>query len=136
MVNSLRDLIRIFQPDDYDWINFALSKKNPYTYHHIIEKNNGGSLSVENGAILTKKGHRFLHLLQLYCPDAYNDLQDVFRRINDSKEPVTQDFVDEVDEILKKVLITKEYEIIGDIDLFQYCVPYYKSNRKVKKLTN
>lgn len=110
MVHTLRVLIKIFKPDGFDWMNFALSKKNPYTYHHITESLNGGQKTIDNGAILTKRAHRLLHKLQVYCPDAYNDLQDVFRKINDSKEPVTQEFVDEIDEILKKVLITKEYE--------------------------
>lgn len=110
MIHTLRVLIKIFQPDGFDWMNFALSKKNPYTYHHIVESLNGGKKSIDNGAILTKRAHRLLHKLQVYCPDAYNDLQDVFRRINDSKQPVTQEFVDEIDNILKKILITKEYE--------------------------
>ena len=32
------------------------------------------------------------------------------RRINETKQPVTQEFIDEIDEILKKVLVTKEYK--------------------------
>ena len=110
MEQTLQNLVFIFRPDGFDWMNFVLSKSNPYTYHHILERYNGGKRSVDNGAILTKKAHRFLNLLQLVYPDAYDDLQDVFRRINETKEPVTQEFVDEIDEILNKVLVTKEYE--------------------------
>ena len=31
--------------------------KNPLTYHHIIEKSNGGETTVNNGAILCRKCH-------------------------------------------------------------------------------
>ena len=110
MDQTLQDLLDIFRPDGFDWMNFVLTKGNPYTYHHILERYNGGKRSIDNGAILTKRAHRFLNMLQLFYPDAYDDLQNVFRRINGTKEPVTQEFVDEIDEILKKVLITKEYE--------------------------
>ena len=110
MEKTLQNLVCIFQPDGFDWMNFTLSKSNPYTYHHILERNNGGERSVDNGAILTKKAHRFLNLLQMVYPDAYDDLQDVFRRINASKQPMVQEYIDEIDEILRKVLITKEYK--------------------------
>ena len=133
--DPLRFLITIFQPDGYDWMNFAISKSNPYTYHHILERKNGGDVSIDNGAILTKRAHRFLHILQVYCPEAYNDLQDVFRRINDSKEPVTQQYVDEIDEIMRKIFVTGEYKVLSEeIDLSEFCVNY-KSNRKIKRWT-
>ena len=110
MDQTLQELICIFEPDGFDWMNFSFTKGNPFTYHHIDEKCNGGERSIDNGAILTKKAHRFLNLLQLVYPDAYNDLQNVFRKINGTKEPVAQDFIDEIDEILNKVLVTKEYK--------------------------
>ncbi len=114
MKHTLQVLIHIFKPEGYDWMNFATTKKNPYTYHHIVENENGGEKSIENGAILTKKAHSFLHFLQWYYPDAYNDLQNVFARINASGEPVTQEYVNEIDKILEKVLVTKEYKIASD----------------------
>ncbi len=129
----LQGLITIFQPDGFDWMNFALAKSNPYTYHHILERKNGGDISINNGAILTKRAHRFLHILQFYCPEAYEDFQNVFRRINDSREPVTQQFVDEIDEIMRKIFVTEEYKVLSEeINLSDYCVNY-KSNRKIKK---
>ena len=110
MDQTLQELVCIHEPDGFDWMNFALTRGNPFTYHHIDEKSKGGDRSINNGAILTKKAHRFLNFLQLVYPDAYNDLQDVFRRINESKKPVTQEFIDEIDAILYKVLVTKEYK--------------------------
>ena len=133
MKQALRILIDIFQPDGIDWMNFTLSKNNPYTFHHIVEKSKGGEKKVDNGAILTKNAHIFLNKLQKVCPDAYNDLQVVFAKINASKQPVTEEIVAEIDEILKKVLITHEYEFTEDTDLTSYCDYYYMGKRKAKK---
>ena len=100
MKRALKILVDIFEPNGYDWMNFSLSKSNPYTFHHIVEKSRGGEKSVDNGAILTKNAHTFLNKLEKVCPDAYNDLQVVFAKINGTKQPVTQEIVDEIDEIL------------------------------------
>ena len=133
MKRALKILVDIFEPNGYDWMNFSLSKSNPYTFHHIVEKSRGGEKSVDNGAILTKNAHTFLNKLEKVCPDAYNDLQVVFAKINGTKQPVTQEIVDEIDEILNKVLVTHEYEFTQDVDLSSYCESHYKANRKIKK---
>ena len=62
-------------------MNMKLSKDNPYTRHHIKERRNGGDNSLDNIAILTKRSHSLLNILDRLCPDAYNDLQNVFRKI-------------------------------------------------------
>lgn len=134
MKSTLKLLIEIFQPNGVDWMNFALSKNNPYTYHHIVEKSKGGGKTIDNGAILTKRAHVFLHKLEKVCPEAYNDLQAVFAKINSTKHPVTKEIIDEIDEIIKKVLVTYEYEYKEDVDLSSYCENYYYTGkRKVKK---
>lgn len=133
MKKVLRILVDIFEPNNTDWMNFKLTKDNPYTYHHIKEKRKGGDKSIDNGAILTRKAHSFLHILEKNCPDAYNDLQNVFIKINASKLPPTDEIVKEIDDILYKVLISHEYEIIGDIDLSNYCTQYYEGRKQLKK---
>ncbi len=135
MKRALKILIDIFQPDDVDWMNFTLTKSNPYTFHHIVEKSKGGEKSVDNGAILTRRAHTFLHTLEKACPEAYNDLQQVFAKINGTRQPITQDIVNEIDDIIEKILVTHEYECKEEIDWLPYCEPYYKPNRKVKKIT-
>ena len=133
MKRALKILVDIFQPNGTDWMNFTLTKSNPYTYHHIVEKSKGGEKSVDNGAILTRKAHTLLHTLEKVCPDAYNDLQQVFAKINGTRQPVTEEIINEIDEILKKVLITHEYEYKVDVDLSPYCDYYYMGKRKTKK---
>lgn len=100
----------IYNPDGFDWMNYKLTKHNKYTYHHIVERKNGGDDSVENGAILTEIAHRFLNILEQYCPDAYDDLQNVFIRINNSKIPPTCEIMREMDQILYDIFYTDKYE--------------------------
>ena len=133
MKRVLRIMIDIFQPEGIDWMNFALSKNNPYTFHHIVEKSKGGDKSIDNGAILTRKAHTFLHTLENVCPDAYQDLQNVFVKINETKRPVTQEIVNEIDGILHNLLIDEKYEVLEDIDLTAYCGQYYKGKKRLKK---
>ncbi len=99
----------IFNPDGFDWMNIQLTKENKYTYHHIVEKKRGGDNSVENGAMLTEISHRFLNVLEQFCPKAYNDLQEVFKKINASMEPPTNEIMQEIDQILFDIFYTERY---------------------------
>ena len=85
----------IFNPDGFDWMNIQVTKDNKYTYHHINKAEDGGVSTVENGAILTELSHRFLNLLERYCPKAYDDLQEVFKKISSSMEPPTNEIMKE-----------------------------------------
>ena len=133
MKRVLRIMVDIFQPDGIDWMNFCLAKGNPFTYHHIVEKSNGGDKSLDNGAILTKHAHTLLNMLEKFCPDAYNDLQQVFAKINSSKKPPAEELIREIDEILYKVLISHEYTLMEEIDLSFYVGQYYKGRKRLQK---
>ena len=133
MGRIIKKMIDIFQPMGTDWMNFALSRRNPYNYHHIVERRNGGDISVDNGAILTRRAHTLLHLLETACPEAYNDLQNVFVQINLSKRPPTDEIIREIDEILFKVLVSQEYEFNCDIDLSYYRVLYHEGRKKLRR---
>ncbi len=132
MKRALRIKIDIHNPNGIDWMNMKLTKGNPYTLHHIKEKRNGGDNSLANLAILTKNAHKLLNILDKLCPDAYNDLQNVFIKINETQAPPTDEIINEIDYILYKVLITQEYEFIEEIDLSSF-IPYYLEGRKELK---
>ena len=123
----------IYNPSGFDWMNFKLTDKNPYTFHHIVEKRNGGDKSIENGAILTNYAHQLLNVFDYFCPEAYNDLQNVFTRINTSGEPPTNDIVKEVDQILYKALMTDEYKYKKEISLSKYRDMYLEGRKELKK---
>ena len=133
MKRALRNKIEIHKPNDIDWMNIRLSRDNPYTLHHIKEKRNGGDSSLANLAILTKSAHKLLNILDKICPDAYNDLQNVFMKINASLSPPTEEIVNEIDMILYKVLISHEYEITKDVDLSSFIGHYQEGRKQLKK---
>ena len=103
----------IFNPDGFDWMNIRLTKDNDYTYHHIEEVKKGGKTTVENGAILTEISHRFLHILEAYCPKAYNDLQNVFMTINARMEPPSFELMKEI-----SAKLSKKFKFVR-VDLYQ-----------------
>ncbi len=88
MRKVLEDMINIYQPNGLDWMGYKMTPNNPYTFHHIIEKRDGGGYGVDNGAILTAQAHKYLNYLDAYCPEAYEEYQKMFRYINSLKGPM------------------------------------------------
>lgn len=101
----LNKMINIYQPNGRDWMGYKMTKDNPYTYHHIKEKRNGGGVTIGNGAILTKQAHRDLNELDQYCPEAYEDYQAVFRYINSLHGPIPEDIYDELMEYIEELAL-------------------------------
>jgi len=87
MNGALIQLIDIFQPNGVDWMNYRLTKSNPYNFHHIIKKEHGGKAKVENGAILTATAHQYLHLIEHYEYQLYLELNSMLEVINQQQYP-------------------------------------------------
>ena len=133
-VNNLKIMVKKYKPNGIDWMNFILTRKNPYTFHHIIPKSNGGEDVLENGAILTRRAHDLIHILEYACPCAYQDLQDVFTEINFSKKPPTYEILNKIDDILYNVFNHEKYEFLVDVDLSNFADIYYNHEKKVVKV--
>ena len=131
MSKILKQMIRLYKPNGIDWMNFLLTKKNPFTYHHITPRSEGGEETIENGAILTRRAHDLLHMLEYACPDAFNDIQNVFRKIHLDEENI-MDYLDEIDDILYNVF-TGQYIMLIDIDFSLYIEYYCRPDSKQKK---
>ena len=131
-LDNLKLMIRKYKPDGIDWMNFVLTRRNPFTFHHIVPKSDGGEDSVDNGAILTRRAHDLIHILEIACPDAYIDLQNVFIKINESKHPITDDVLEEIDDILYNVFTHSGYDFKIDVDLSLFSEIYYKNSKKNK----
>lgn len=82
MKQELITLLEIYKPQGIDWMSFQITKKNPYSFHHIRKEENGGKLIVNNGAILSKKSHRLLNWLEETNPLVYLDWEELFLLIN------------------------------------------------------
>lgn len=91
MNTVLNQLIRIFEQKNIDWMGYKVSRSNPCTYHHILERRYGGKLTIDNGAILTREAHDHLNYLEAYIPEAYDDWQRFFRYVNAKKKPLSKE---------------------------------------------
>ena len=133
--SNLKKMIRIYKPNGLDWMNFALSRRNPYTFHHIVSRSNGGGDDIQNGAILTRKAHDLLHILEYVCPLAYLDLEELFIEINISKKTPDGDIIKKIDNILHSVFFENVYKFIIDTDLSEYSDIYYEKRKtRIKRL--
>ena len=61
MKNVTKLIIRIYNVKKIDWMGYKVSKDNPYTYHHLKKKCDGGKENIKNGAILTNYAHEYLN---------------------------------------------------------------------------
>ena len=95
--------VKIYCCYEKDWMGFKITKKNPYSFHHIIKSCDGGKTTINNFAILTKSSHRYLNLLERLYPNIYNELNDVFLELISSNAPPTKKYYEKIDKILKKV---------------------------------
>lgn len=77
----LQQLIEIYHPDNFDWLSYQITVKNILTLHHIIKAADGGSLEIENAALLTKNSHRALHIYESKDFILYSEINDFFREI-------------------------------------------------------
>lgn len=88
----LSELLSIFYPDgiedERDWMGYPLTNKNRPTYHHIEKvcelksKKVSTIATLKNGAILGKKAHETLNILETKDPELYECWQYIFYVIN------------------------------------------------------
>lgn len=91
MKGVLRRIIDKYGTYGVDWMGFVLSRKNKLTYHHIDKKCEKGKKTIDNGAPLTKRGHNLLNYIELEDYELYEDWNNLFRQINDSEQPPTEE---------------------------------------------
>lgn len=83
MNNVVNLIIKIYNVKKIDWMGYKLSKNNPYTYHHLIKKCDGGNVNVKNGAILTNDAHEYLNVIEAYDIELYEYINNVLKQINE-----------------------------------------------------
>lgn len=86
-----RELITIYKPKGIDWMNFKITRENPMTYHHIEKREFGGKKTIDNGAILTRNSHQYLHLIESKEDKLYYAINQLLKLINKQKMPPTEE---------------------------------------------
>lgn len=88
-------MLKIYKTYEYDWMSYSITSKNKLTYHHIVKECNGGVFSLDNGALLTKKAHRLLNMLEEKNYILYETWNELFKEINVRKEPMDEYLLEE-----------------------------------------
>ncbi len=100
----IEQMISIYNTVEVDWMGFPITNGNILTYHHITRRRNGGPLTKENGALVTKKGHKLLNLLEVYKPELYEEWNLLFGIINASNKPPTEEMQEWIASLKKRTL--------------------------------
>ena len=85
---------------DNCWMGYQVTRKNPFTYHHIKEARNGGKVTIDNGAILSHYAHEDLNTMEAIKPAYYRELNLMFEELNDTRRPPTKEYYAEIKKIL------------------------------------
>lgn len=109
MYKSLDDIITIYGVEEYDWLNFKITKENKLTYHHLLKRQNGGRHGIDNGAPLTTLGHNYLHQIEARDYEIYIKLNNILKRINTSGTAPTNDDIKLIEQLFLE-FETKHYE--------------------------
>ena len=102
-------LINIYKSLELDWLSYQITKNNILTIHHVIKVADGGILSIDNAALLTKKSHRALNICESKDIILYREINDFFREIIFRRAPLDDDLMKESREY-KKVLAKTIYK--------------------------
>lgn len=79
MREETKKLIEYYGIDDgLDWLNFPITRSRELQFHHIQKKAEGGTMDLNNGAILTPNAHRFLHTIERYDYEIYTAIKKMF----------------------------------------------------------
>lgn len=89
---------------EYCWMNelWIPKKKDILTFHHILEKRNGGKDRWENGALISYNSHQYLNYLDNEYHKIYKELNGMFYDLNRTYAPPTEEYYEEVKRILKR----------------------------------
>ena len=98
----LKQIMEKYGTYGVDWMGFALSKKNPLTYHHIEKVCDKGEKTIENGAPLSKKAHRFLNFIEVNDSELYDEWNRLFKEINSSENSPTEIHQEKIKTLRKK----------------------------------
>lgn len=102
MKKITRDMIKIYKPLDFDWLNYKVTPSNKLTFHHIVKKSNGGKQEISNGALITEIGHQYLHLIECREIETYILLNKIFKIINNQKAAPTKEQRELIEYLLRE----------------------------------
>ena len=101
-----KEMLTIYKPlSNLDWMNYKLVE-NKLTNHHIIKREDGGTLKIHNIALLMPIAHSYLHVIEYKDIKTYDAINKIFRYINNQRQEPTQ----EQRELIEYLLLEFEQE--------------------------
>ena len=77
-------MIKMYETNENDWMNYKIDNED-ITFHHILKEELGGKYTLDNGALLTKRAHEYLHLIERFDLDIYEQINSILKDINTQK---------------------------------------------------
>lgn len=94
-------MINEYAMKNVDWMGYKLMKGDMFTYHHIEKREDGGKITLANGAVLCgRTSHPYLHLIEHYDEDRYHYINGILMSINRIKH-VDVHLLEEIDRTLR-----------------------------------
>lgn len=87
-----REMLKIYKPlSNMDWMNYRIVNKQDLTFHHIQKREDNGRETIENGALILKHSHQYLHLIEYKDLKTYDAINKIFKYINQQRHEPTQE---------------------------------------------
>lgn len=98
MTCILKKMIKIYKPQQVDWLGYKITRKNPYSYHHCFKKIYGEYEDLDKdyllniGAILSAEGQAYIHSFENNGDyQGFRELNEILLELNQTKEPPTEE---------------------------------------------
>lgn len=104
MRDITKRMIKIYNLDKLCFMGYTLDKTA--SFHHIVKREDGGKEVIENGAVLNKNAHEYLHIIEYKDIGTYIAINKILKIINEQRDrPTTEQL-----EIISKILSMFEEE--------------------------
>lgn len=103
MQSDIKLMVKIYNTYDLDWMGDEVKNVEFLTKHHIIKKEDGGLNDISNYALLTNRSHQLIHYLEENDYKTYCELNALFKKLNLTLAPPTEEYYEKVRSILKRV---------------------------------
>ena len=104
MRDITKRMIKIYNLDKLCFMGYTLDRTA--SFHHIIKREHGGKETIENGAVLNKTAHEYLHIIEYKDYDTFIAINKILEIINNQKDRPTK----EQYQIISKLLSMFEEE--------------------------
>lgn len=81
MKQITKDMIKIYNLKDYDFMGYRLIKSQA-TYHHLIKKEHQGKETINNGSVLMPISHNYLHIIEYKEFEIFDAINKIMKICN------------------------------------------------------